>query len=250
MITLMSAIRRRPGLSRAEFVAYLRDVHGAIAVKEPLQLWRYVQNHVTDAVAGVRGDERYGVAPDRDNVTELVFEDFPALGATMGAAYSRDIVGPDGANFSDLSTAYAVLVDHVEQPVPRPGPGAVKVFEWLHAADGVQLAEFGELLTAAHAEVARSGPDLLGPVRALVHHRQLPQGAPLLQYFGGQGVHVYEGVLSLRLDDPAGALAVAQNYTAALAAAAPRPFFDPSHSFTLVADEVVILDRTSSTESS
>lgn len=241
MITLMSAIRRRPGLSRAEFVAYLRDVHGEIAAKEPLQLSRYVQNHVTDAVAGTSDDARYAVAPDRDNVTELVFEDFPALGATMGAPYSRDVVGPDGANFSDLSTAYAVLVDNAEQPVPQPGPGAVKVFVWLHAADGVGLDAFRELLAQAHAGV---GPELLEPVRGLAHHHQLPQGAPLLQYFGGLGVHVYEGVLSLRLAAGAGALDTARRYVDALAAAAPEPFFDPARSFTLVCDEVVILDRT------
>lgn len=58
MITLMSAIRRRPGMSREEFVAYLRDVHGPIAAKEPLQLARYVQNHVIDAAAGTSEDDR------------------------------------------------------------------------------------------------------------------------------------------------------------------------------------------------
>ena len=53
MIKMMAAICRKPGMTHAEYLAYVQHVHGAISTEQPLTLRRYVQNHVFDAAFGL-----------------------------------------------------------------------------------------------------------------------------------------------------------------------------------------------------
>ena len=228
MITLMSAIRRRPGLSRAEFQSYLRDVHGEIATRNPLELAAYVQNHVIDSVTGAPAG--YGeILNDRDAVIELQFEGFPQLGATMGAAYSREVVGPDGPNFSDLPAAIAVLTADVGR-LEYPSLTAFKTFSYHYASDGVSLEEF--LAAWREARTSAAG---------VVFHEQLPEGADLLRYFGGEGVRVPSGVTSIRWESGEAALDSAVASVAALVDAGVP--LDPRLSTTLLTNEIEIYRR-------
>jgi len=228
MITLMSAIRRRPAMSRAEFQRYLHDVHGEIATRNPLELSAYVQNHVIDSVTGAPGG--YGeILNDRDAVIELQFEGFPQLGATMGAEYSRAVVGPDGPNFSDLPTAIAVLTRDIGRP-EHPSPAAFKTFSYLYAADDVPLDDF--LVAWRAVRVEGTGT---------VFHEQLPEGADLLRYFGGEGVRVPSGVMSVRWNSSEAALDAAVASVAALVDAGVP--LDPRLSTTLLTNELEIYRR-------
>jgi len=226
MITLMSAIRRRPGQSREQFVAYLRDVHGEIATRNPLQLSAYVQNYVVDSITG-ESPQFSRTINDRDAVIELRFEGMPQLGATMGADYTREVVGPDGRNFSDLPSAIAVLTDDVGS---GGGTAETKTFTFLYAAEGI-----GQEAFLASWRAVRDRPLPIGATAVTFHERK-PEGEELLRYFGGAGMPEPAGVVSLRFDTSAGALDAARDFVIA-------PDSDPAMTTTLLTREVVVFAK-------
>ena len=127
MIKTLAAIRRKPGMTQQEYFSYIRDVHGALARAKPLAIRRYVQNHVGDSAYGAEGDPAYQGLFHRDSVTELYFDDVEGMLRSFTDAYVRDVVGPDGANFSDMSTALAMLARDIELDVRAPADAPVKV---------------------------------------------------------------------------------------------------------------------------
>ena len=107
MIRLEFALRRKPGMSRADFQQYWRDVHGPLVAKHStaLKIHRYIQLHtlddpINDALAAARG----GMEPEYDGVAELWWkspEDLRSLGAGAGAAAALELL-EDEKNFIDL----------------------------------------------------------------------------------------------------------------------------------------------------
>lgn len=222
-------------MSRADFFAYLRDVHGSIARAEPGDVALYRQNHVRDAVAGVAGQSAYAVLPDRDNVTEVVFDDLPALFADLGRPYAREKIGPDGVNFSDLPSATALVGAISEEPVPNPGAGSAKVIAFVSAQEGVRLEDFTSAWAGARASVS---PSVLEPVRSVSVQERQSAGDKVVGYFGGAEAPSYQGMLSLRFDDEATALVHAARYLDALG-----DVIDRSRSWHALVDEVIIYRR-------
>ena len=64
------------------------------------------------------------------------------LTACFSDPYTRETMGPDGANFSDLSTAVSLQVE--EQPVrgKAGGKGSLKALWFLKAKDNVAAPAF------------------------------------------------------------------------------------------------------------
>jgi hypothetical protein len=213
-------------MSRQQFSAYLRDVHGEIATRNPLQLSAYVQNHVVDSITG-EAPLFSRTINDRDAVIELRFEGMPQLGATMTADYTREVVGPDGRNFSDLPSAIAVLTDDV---VSGGGTAETKTFTFLYAADGVGLDAFVDSWRAA-----RDRPLPIGATAVTFHERK-PEGDELLKYFGGAGMPEPAGVVSIRFETSEGALEAARDFVVA-------PHADPAMTTTLLTRELVIFQK-------
>lgn len=224
-VSLMSAIRRRPGMARSDFFNYLFRSHGALATQNPLGLSSYRQNHVLDLVAGQPGDLGYGVAPDRDNVTELEFPDLEALFSTMGHPYTREVLGPDGANFSDLPTATALVVKSHDVPVPAPGEGASRVIAFLSATPTLSLEDFAAALDDG-LETADKGQ--LSSVT--VHHR-VAEGDTLVGYFGGEDAPSYQAALTMTFTQGGPALPDAARLLGNLG-----PAVDASRSFAALVD--------------
>jgi hypothetical protein len=52
MLKVLATVRRRPGMTEAEYRSYLQDVHGGLVKANPLGVARYVQNHVFDSAFG------------------------------------------------------------------------------------------------------------------------------------------------------------------------------------------------------
>ncbi|WP_181807933.1 EthD domain-containing protein [Streptomyces shenzhenensis] len=98
MIKLVAAVRRRPGMTHAEYAEYIEKVHGGIAVANKLTVRKYVQNHVLDGACGALGDVGYQVTLPRDSMTELYFDDLESMVQTFADPYAREVVGPDAAN--------------------------------------------------------------------------------------------------------------------------------------------------------
>jgi uncharacterized protein (TIGR02118 family) len=89
MIRLEFALRRLPGMSRADFQHYWRNTHGPLAAKHSttLNIHRYIQLHtlddpINDALAAARG----GMEPAYDGVAELWWETPAALAAANTAS--------------------------------------------------------------------------------------------------------------------------------------------------------------------
>jgi uncharacterized protein (TIGR02118 family) len=100
MVKLVYCIRRKPGLSREEFIRYWAEVHAPIGARIP-GLRRLVHSYAL----ATPGDER---PADFDGMAELWFDDVPAI---LAARRSTEWAAAtaDEANFVDQArTAYFV----------------------------------------------------------------------------------------------------------------------------------------------
>lgn len=243
MIKMIAAVCRRPGMTHAEYIAYVHRVHAAIARENPLTLRRYVQNHVFDAAFGTRAEPTHRMPVSRDSVTELYWDDFPRMGATFADPYTQQKVGPDAVNFADMSLTVSMIADEVPLAVPSPGPANAKVLHFLKKRPDMALPEFFARWTRAHQQAMQDEPLVAACVRQATQSRQNPQGDELLKYFGGAEDDRFAGVTSLWFDDEAG-IGLFRRYEAALLRANAQPdgaFYQPEASFFLYAREVDIL---------
>jgi hypothetical protein len=245
MIKMIAAICRKPGMTHAEYLAYIQHVHGSISNENPVALARYVQNHVFDSAFGAAGDRTHALVPARDSVTELYWDNPQDMSDTFSHEHVRTRVGPDGANFSDLDVALGLVAQEAEQPVLRPGRGAgAKVMHFVRAAEGLALPAFFEAWSRAHQLALERAPGAAEALRRCVHSRQLPEFNKMLAYFGGSDVR-YEGVASLWFDDAAcvGAFRAYERALLEINADPKLAFWRPSQSFFLYTTEVPIYQR-------
>lgn len=244
MIKMMATVCRKPGMTHAEYLAYIQHVHGAISNESPDKLLkRYVQNHVFDAAFGTAAESSHSQVVSRDSVTELYWDNPEEMGATFQHEYTRTKVGPDGANFSDLAVALSLVAVEAEQPVQQPGRGAgAKVLHFLRIAEGVALPEFFERWARAHVMALERAPEAAAAVRRCVHSHQVPAFNKMLSYFGGSPV-IYEGAASLWFDNTTtiGAFRAYERALLAINADPASTFYTPAQSFFLYATEVPIL---------
>jgi hypothetical protein len=246
MLTLIAAVRRKPGMTHRAFVHHLHHVHGPLAAAKPLGVRRYVQNHVFDASFGTEGDAAHLAEFGRDAVTELHFDDQDALAATMSDAYTREVIGPDGAHFNDMPSAVALLArPAVVTPPPPEADGRVKVLHFLNRAKGVSPDDFTERSLGAHAGALSRDEPHSKAVRAYVHHVRVPGAEQALRHFGGQDRHAYEAVTALYYDSAEEALTHFPAYERSLRepSAESGRFHDPSRSFVLYCREVTIFEQ-------
>ena len=241
MIKTLAAIRRKPGMTQYEYFSYIRDVHGALARAKPLAIRRYVQNHVVDSAYGAEGDPAYQGLFHRDSVTELYFDDVEGMLRSFTDAYVRDVVGPDGANFSDMSTALAMLARDVELDVPAPADAPVKMMYFLRKPDALTSERFaGELRLAVDAAL-RGTPQAAAAVRRAVLTLAIPDETGLMAYFGAKDLPGYDAVVNLWFDE-GGALPAFRAWQRAFLGANVQPAFHlPSQAFVLVVREVEII---------
>ena len=104
MIKMMAAICRKPGITHAEYLAYVQHVHGAISNEQPLMLRRYVQNHIDGE--RTRPDIPT-TAVEIDGVAELWFDDQAAL-ETAAHTPEMKALHADGAKFIGRIKSYVV----------------------------------------------------------------------------------------------------------------------------------------------
>ena len=246
MIKMMAAICRKPGMTHAEYIAYVQHVHGAISNENPVALRRYVQNHVFDAAFGSQTEGVHSMTVARDSVTELWWDSTQDMQATFGHEHVRTKVGPDGVNFGEVSRTLSVVAVEVEQPVQSPGSAVgAKVLHYLRMAQGLTLYEFFERWARAHQRALESAPVAAAALRRCVHNRQLSEFNPMLEYFGAKDVPVFEGVGSLWFDNIA-SIGAFRAYERALLDVNALPdcvFYEPAKSFFVYATEVPIFER-------
>lgn len=114
MLKLTFCLRRKPGMSREDFLAYWKDDHGprVIGHLKAMGCRKYVQVKALDGkVAGAVAKSRGGPEPF-DGVAELWFDDidsFSAHGRSVdGKAAAKDLYR-DEQNFIDMENSVIFL---------------------------------------------------------------------------------------------------------------------------------------------
>lgn len=106
MVKFTILLRRKPSMTRDEFVAYHRERHAPLfcalsAVRQHVR--RYVQRHTVPASIP-------GLPPVTfDGITELWFDDVAGLEAVFASESYMETIRPDEAQFLDLHACEFVL---------------------------------------------------------------------------------------------------------------------------------------------
>lgn len=151
MIKVVSAFRRKAGMSVAEFQEYWRKRHAQIVCRMP-GIRRYVQSH-TLASAYRK------LTPACDGVAELWFDDSDALRALANTTELRD-TRADHAAFMDLSSYLEIITEDVvikNEDVPS---GGVKNIELVKKKVSMPAPEFHDYWTRVHGPLGASIPQV------------------------------------------------------------------------------------------
>ncbi|HEX8415117.1 MAG TPA: EthD domain-containing protein [Sphingomicrobium sp.] len=223
---VIAAVRRRPGMTHAEFIRYIVDVHAPLSVADPNLLQRYVQNHVFDGAFGSTGDAAHQATFHRDSVTELFYASFEEMGRGFASEHVRSVIAPDGANFADLATSETMVTwESVVQQAELTGHES-KIMHFLAAADAPRAqAAWRE----AHEQALTAAPGFAGALRGVIRSDVLPAaGGATGAHFGGHAPPPTALVASLWVPD--GAIGLFRDYEAAVMADAA---FDHHRSYFL-----------------
>lgn len=107
MVKLVAVLRRREGMSTAEFVDHWRNHHGPLIADEPSlarHLVRYEQHvrHRPDAICGTE---------DVDGIAVQWFESVDAFVAFLSEPAYAELIAPDEQRFLDMSKVEYVITE-------------------------------------------------------------------------------------------------------------------------------------------
>ncbi len=114
MVKFVGLMRRKPGMTRAEFVNYWQNVHAPLAmgVKEFGRFVRkYVQNIPIEAAASV--PDLPG-SPGFDGVAELWFDDIDDATKAFAEPRYLEVIRADELKFLDLPNCVVLVVREVQ----------------------------------------------------------------------------------------------------------------------------------------
>lgn len=259
MIRLTFVLRRNPGMSRAEFQQYWREVHGPLVAKHAMHLniLRYVQVHtledaVNDQLAGARG----AMEPPYDGVAELWWTNREALAATFGntagQAAAKELL-EDEARFIDLPRSplwfaheYPQINPTPEELVAREHGSIVKLFFCLRHPANLSEEQAQLYWRTNHGPTIRGVAQGMRIRRYLQVHRYEDALEAQLRASRGTTVAPYTGHAEAWFDR-ADLQMVAQTpegkYAMAIAVEDEAKFIDFSRSAMWIAKERVFIDR-------
>jgi uncharacterized protein (TIGR02118 family) len=169
MIRLTFVLRRKAGMSLADFQHYWREVHGPLVARHSttLKILRYVQVHtlddpVNDQLAGARG----GMEPPYDGVAELWWTDREVMASTFataaGQAAGKELL-EDEARFIDLPNSplwfnyeYPQVNPTPEEIVARDHSPLVKLFFCLRNTSNLTMEQAQLYWRTNHGPLIRS----------------------------------------------------------------------------------------------
>ena len=115
MIKLIMCLRRKPDLTREQFLDYWKNQHGPFFQKNAttMRAKKYVQSHTLETPLNQGFRESRGMQPEYDGVAEVWFESEQDLMEAMGSQEGRQFgvaLLEDENNFIDHSTSSAFIV--------------------------------------------------------------------------------------------------------------------------------------------
>lgn len=239
----MAVITRRPGMTHEEYVDYVKHIHGyQITCANPLTISKYVQNYVFDGAYGTKSDvvdDGYQIVYSRDSITELHFENEESMEKTFSDPYVHNVVGPDGANFSDLGKNLPFLVTEKEIEVANPSAGGIKIFYFIKKNDSLSSEKFIQLWFESHDEVVKNSDTVRNQLKRFINNVQISLGEA--SYFGSKEKINYDAIATMWFDTTI-AFRVYQNELAAIAQN-KNNFIDQSKTFFLYTDSLTIYEK-------
>ena len=161
MIKVISAFKRKNGLSVEAFQQYWLDVHGPIVTKLP-EVKGYIQNHTL--VAGYRRGE-----PAVDGVAELCIENTDTLRTLIGTEELK-AVREDHPKFMDMDSYLEFVAEDVVIKNGDIPDGGVKNIELVRRKPGMLPEEFHQYWINHHGPLGGSIPQVHRYVQS--HTRQ------------------------------------------------------------------------------
>ncbi len=255
MIRLIFPLRRKPGMSLAEFQDRWHNVHGPIVAKHAttLNILRYVQDHTLDdpmneQMAKARG----GMEPPYDGVAELWWTTREALassfGSPAGRAAGQELV-EDEAKFIDLPNSPLWLayeypqVNPSELIVARPSSSLVKIFFPLRHLPNQTLEQAQLYWRTNHGPIIRGLASGNGLLKYFQVHRFEDPIEQQLRQSRATKVPPYTGHAEAWIDR-ANAVATPESRRAGeIAVEDERNFIDFKNSSMWIAKERVVIDR-------
>jgi len=150
MITAITLLRRKPGLTSNEFQAYWKTRHAAVIEALP-GIDRYTQSHPLD----VQRDE---AEAGWDGVAELWAKDSQSF-RDIGTSDAYRVVLQDEENFLDRAATTLVLTDALLRR-DEPGANGVKYIRFLKRRSGLAPDEFQAHWRDAYGRLVESLPGL------------------------------------------------------------------------------------------
>jgi hypothetical protein len=244
MMKIVLCSRRHPAMSRPQFYRHLLHHHAPLVRSVTAferYVRKYVQNHARLPEDGVEVATAYPHALERDSVIELWFRDQQRLQEALAEPAYLARIRPDEAFFNDLDKL--IVLATAEQPVWNPDVprGRFKVFDFIRRRTDCPPEEFARrwqehtaLLTESAVWRATVGKAVWN---ASVAQADNPFGTPA----------AFDGVLETWFEhvDDVDRLAAARREGVALQSDAAA-FIDMDASFSVVAEEFQIIDRSRS----
>jgi uncharacterized protein (TIGR02118 family) len=110
MIKVSVLLKRKPGMSPAEFHRYWKDVHGPLVLGVPevmRYVRRYVQCHsVADAFSGTPG-----AASPFDGIAELWGDSIDEVKRALAEPRYLEVIRPDEEKFLDLANCVFMVTE-------------------------------------------------------------------------------------------------------------------------------------------
>ena len=258
MIRLAFVLRRKPGMSRAEFQKYWRETHGPLVASHStaLSILRYVQLHtledpINDQLAVARG----GMEARYDGVAELWWNNREEITANAGSeaakAAGRELL-EDEARFIDLPNsplwfAYEYpQVNPTEEMVAREHTPLVKLFFCLRHPAEQSLEDAQLYWRTNHGPTIRGIAQGMRLKRYFQVHRCEEQLAQPLRKSRGTIVEPYTGHAEAWFDrGELAAIATSPEARQAMEIAVEdeRKFIDFSRSAMWIGKERVFIDK-------
>jgi hypothetical protein len=163
MYKVLALIKRKPGMSRSDFMAYYEANHAPLARKSFPQIAQYRRNFIdlNDAIIMPGMPE-----PDFDSVTEIWYHDRDAYDEMLSTHFMagvQEVIETDERNFLDQSMTRMIKVDqhgahHADaELIPSigtpPGTGMFKVMALLTCKAGLPPHEYIDYYENHHSKL-------------------------------------------------------------------------------------------------
>ncbi|HSG90384.1 MAG TPA: EthD domain-containing protein [Pseudomonadales bacterium] len=256
MIRLVYLLRRREGMSLADFQRYWRETHGPLVASfaTAMDVRRYVQVHavedpVNDAMAAARG----GMEPIYDGVAELWWDSEDALRAALEAPAGQAAAAAlleDEARFIDLPNSPLWLnleLPQVNPPgealVATPRSSWVKLYFPLRLQAGIGFEAGQRYWRTQHGPIIRSQAEASGIRRYQQVHRIESDLEAMLREARGTRVDAYDGHAEVWFDRGTPRASAEAQRANARAIADESKFIDFARSTMWIGKELVFIDR-------